>query len=134
MRLDSWPDLEWNHCTELKLATQMQPLQSTGGCPTVMWLALTSNYEHVSWDGWVTDCFEFPVGSMAESIVEASTTLGYGIYGYLGCTVVPTTVPPLVSVHEPVFGPLPAAQSRLQECLCSGLLRAQNGQAGSWTD
>jgi len=49
---------------------------------------------------------------MAGSVVEASTTMGYG---YLGCTVAVPTVPLSFSVQEPVFGPLPAARSCLQD-------------------
>jgi len=44
------------------------------------------HYVHVTGDGRVAECFVFPVGSTAGSVVEASATLGYK---YLGCTVVP---------------------------------------------
>jgi len=69
------------------------------------------HYVHVTGDGRVAECFEFQIESMAGSVVEASATLGYG---YPGCTVAVPVSPPF-STQEPVFGVLPAAQSRLQD-------------------
>jgi len=109
MLSDPWLDSEWDRCAELKLWTQVWPVQGTGSCPQGDVASTGERYEHVTGDGRVAKCFEFQVGSTARSIVEASANLGYG---YLGCNVAVPTVPPLVSVQEPVFSLLPAAQSR----------------------
>jgi len=60
---------------------------------------------------------------MAGSVVAASATLGYG---YSGRTVVLPVVPPLVSVQEPVSGPLSAAQSRLHHWVPKHFKSPQN--------
>ena len=55
--------------------------------------------------------------------MEANATLDYR---YPGRIVVPPTVPPPVSVQEPVFGVLPAAQNCLQDWMLGRFESAQN--------
>ena len=55
------------------------------------------HFEHDTGDGRVTESFEFPVGPMAGSVVEARATQDYG---YLRCIVTSPTVPLQVSLLD----------------------------------
>jgi len=53
-----------------------------------------------------------------------------GLWVYLGCTVALPTVPLPFTVQEPVFGPLPAARSRLQDWALRRFESLQNPPRG----
>jgi len=77
MHSDPLADLEWDCCAELKLGCGWGWCLAPGVAQSNA-SGTDEHYKHVARDSRVAECFEFQVGSTARSIVEASTTLGYG--------------------------------------------------------
>jgi len=100
-------DPEWDRCMQLWCGWCR-----VLGLPQGDVAGASEHYEHVTGDVRVAECFEFQVGSTAESVVETSTTLGYG---YPRHTVALPTMPLSFNLQELVLDPLPAAQRRLQD-------------------